>query len=365
MLERSGAGGDLGVDRGLFPHPVFVGVAKPIAVEGAWFVLHAGCPDAAAENFEGVQGGTLSNGYDPLVSAAPSSAMANAPSVFSRDSASGRQNPLRRKGDALAPPLRHRGIIPEILTNMITLYTINSYPLCYMSGRKLGPFHHDHRIASTRMRFQRSSVAPSSTALPAAVELRAVTLVSGLCFDHEFARDGEPPRDHRYSEPPGTGRFLRRPVLRVQRQFDRFRRPPGTALGPGPAPGLWRGLGMRRPFRCREPGSLQHRKGENRGPAGKRRRDTGRCQRRGGEAKGKERLCGEGVARANKRCGPPDLQRRTGETLPFFGRARRRERSLRPLPCRRHRKTRHRAARASRADKTGRAAAWHPMIGRT
>ena len=40
---RSSAGGDPGVDLGLFPHPVLVGVAKPFEVGGAWGVLQKGC----------------------------------------------------------------------------------------------------------------------------------------------------------------------------------------------------------------------------------------------------------------------------------------------------------------------------------
>ena len=36
--------------------------------------------------------------------------------------------------------------------------------------------------------------------MPAVVELAAVPPVPGLYFDHELARDGEQPRDHRYRD---------------------------------------------------------------------------------------------------------------------------------------------------------------------
>ena len=46
------------------------------------------------------------------------------------------------------------------------------------SGRKLGPFHRDHRIASSRMRSERANVAPASIALPTEISPASTPLVS-------------------------------------------------------------------------------------------------------------------------------------------------------------------------------------------
>ena len=47
------------------------------------------------------------------------------------------------------------------------------------SGQNLGPFHRDHRIASSRMRSETANVAPASIAFPTAVLAAAAPLVSG------------------------------------------------------------------------------------------------------------------------------------------------------------------------------------------